>query len=313
MKLIRWNIVPTSFKQTDRFTLQKGSKMKRRILLLFVCLLISLTIVPICGVSASNVQLTVEEMAEYLIENGIPAEILDNKHDSYIEMMYEKLYNIEFIYGGTATAELNENSPSDADVMGVIPEDELTFNVTKVSNTYYDASVGIDRVNEVYVFIDCEWISGHPAVRKEDAVTVNWDPSVFTYKANSFTSIDYKLLVSTMNWVETGVSSRPAHSSQGSIGYYTDLAYSENVMGQVVNAVQCRGEASLTLIPADPLYLTSGYSVTSINCEYVHDCNLLPVSLVFLLKVILVLVWVFLFAVLIRLLVRLTAATNSVE
>jgi len=237
----------------------------------FFVYLLTLALLASCPNTVCAEDISVEEMEEYLIDNGIPYDYLNDKDDAYITRMYDKLYGIDFIYHGSETVTMSVSDPSGNQVYGTIPEDELEFTITRISNVSYDSSAGMNRVNEVYVDVEYSWIVGEPYVRKEDAITVNWDSSVFTYQEDSFYAVDKKYLVSEGDWIISDEYSRPSQLAQGGLGYFTNLYYAESIAGVSVNAQRCKGEATFTLEPKDPMYQVSGESVTSINAEYVHD------------------------------------------
>lgn len=231
------------------------------LLLVSIVLFVS-TIIAYAG-APSYESITVPEMVAYLEDNGIPSDFLENRTDSYIIMLYNKLSCIDFIYNGSTTGTLTETNGLGIEPMGNIPDNELTFTITKISNVSYDATAGMDRVNEVYLYIDYEWATGHPNMRKKDAITINWDAGIFTYKNNSFSATDYKYSILKGDWITSDTLTRPAMAQQGGIGYYANLTYTENIMGQTVNAAQCKGEASLTL--ARPSYVFDCRSINYVN------------------------------------------------
>lgn len=246
--------------------------MKKGILasILMICLMTAST----GSVYADNV--FVDNITEYLVDNGLPSELLEGKSENYIAGMYNKLYDVDFIYHGSETVTLPKVHESDVNPMEILHGTELELTVAQISNVSYDATVGRNRVNEVYIYVEYEWAIGNPYIRKEDVITVNWDSNVFTYDADSFYAVDEKFVLSEGGWIETDTYSRPMELNLGELGYIANLKYTERMLGQVINASQCRGWAEFTLLPASPVDQVSVESAVSIDINYVHDRNPLP-------------------------------------
>lgn len=250
----------------------------KKILSLALSALVIFSTIAVYAKDAVAEEVDLPEMTEYLVENGIPEEFLADKEPDYITALYEKLYGQRFIFEESESVHGLGNYGDGVFVYGTIPEDELTLTVTKITNVVYDSSAHLDQIKEVYLTVSYEWETGHPYIRREDAITVNWDTSVFCLK--SFESQDYKYLLSSGAWEKTAEYFLPATAVQGGLGYYTNLAYTETIMGQTVNALKCKGEALITLLPTSKTYHAEE-EATLISCIYTHNTSLFPLSLSF--------------------------------
>ena len=257
--------------------------MKRIVsLLLAFAMALSLTL----GVSAREV--SIKDMVNYLVDSGLPESFVTNRTDEEIVKMYFAMYDQDIVFLGTETVTMTEYLPSTESLStgteatrGVIPESDMTFSITKIANVSYDSTLHLDRINEMYVYVDYEWAVGHPFFTWTDGITVNWDPGVFTFKANSFAAYDYKNTLSS-GWITTQTLTSPTELDQGGLGYVVGMAYSEVVMGNTVGALQHKGSAYFTLLPTNsPMYLKNNSSVTAINAMYLHNKNPLGASISF--------------------------------
>lgn len=249
----------------------------------FLAICLALTLLFSCTLAVSASEITAEDMTTYLIEQGIPQSFLETKEPEEISEIYNQLYGQNIRFLGTETISMTKNlDTGDVSTCGTIPEEDMTFSITTVANVNYIPSLGLDKVNMVYVYVDYVWAAGHPFFTWNDGITVNWDASVFTFQSNSFIARDYKLtLGSGGNWITTQTLTNPTELDQGGLGYFAGLFYNEVVMGNNVGAMQHKGSAYFTLLPKDsPMYLKGGASVTAINAQYLHNKNpgLLSVS-----------------------------------
>ncbi len=233
--------------------------------------------------------LSKEDMVAYLLYCGFPEESLDCMDLKSVKELYNSLSGKRIVPLGTETKTLSELSPSEAELVGalalkedscksntrgVIPSSDMTFTITKIANTTYDSRKRLDKIKEIYVYVNYIWASGKPFWTWTDGITVNWDSSVFTFKSGSFVAKDYKRTLNTGGWILTSIYSNPASLNVGGLGYYTKLTYSSATLGQSFGALQHKGTASFTLLPTrKPMYIKSGAQVTSINANYLHNMN----------------------------------------
>ena len=247
--------------------------------ILSICLAIFM-LVP-CAITVSAHEITIQDKIEYLVDQGLPEAFVTNRTNEEINEMYSTMYGQNIVYMGTETVTMTEGtSEGEATTYGAIPEEDMTFSITKIANVSYDTTLKLDKVNEVYIYVDYEWTPGHPFFTWNDGITVNWDPGVFTFKSNSFVARDYKNTLSS-GWITTQTLTSPTELDQGGLGYFAGLMYGESVMGVTVGALQHKGSAYFTLLPKDsPMYMKANASVTAINAMYLHNKNpgLLSVS-----------------------------------
>lgn len=250
--------------------------MKKKVLISILTALLILSSSSI--VYADDV--TIDEKIDYLEDNGIPNDLLTD--ENLVTRMYERLYGLNFTYGGRETVTLSETQTSGADVLGIIPEDDLRLDIIEVTNEDYDEDAETYFVDNVFIFIRYLWAEGAPLVRNEDAITVNWDPDVFTYEADSFYAYDDKYVhypvVDEYFWYISNEYTRPEILSQGGLGYVANLS---GPLPIDYHTQICKGWADFVLLPTDPLYHTDGESVTSVNVNYVHDYDPFPTTISF--------------------------------
>lgn len=251
-----------------------------------ICL--ALIMIISCTTSASAHETTVQDMVDYLVDQGLPESFLANRTEAEISEIYSTMYGWDIAFLGTETVTMAEITPSvdesasdTASIQGAIPEADMTLSITKVAKISHIPTLQLNMVNEVYVYVDYNWTPGCPFFTWDDGITVNWDPGVFTFKANSFVANDYKDTLSS-GWITTQTLTSPTELDQGGLGYFAGLTYSEVVLGNTVGALQHKGSASFTLLPKDsPMYLKGGESVTAINAMYLHNKNVGPFSVSF--------------------------------
>ncbi len=224
-------------------------------------------------VSASEI--TVEQMRAYLLEIGFPTNFINYKEDIEIAEMYSQMYGKTIRYIGTETVSMTEIVDSNIMPLGVIPEEDMILTITTVAHLEYISPNEMNRIKEIYVYVDYIWTQEKPFFTWKDAITVNWDYEVFSFKADSFVARDYKLTWGTPGvWLNTTTLNNPIELDQGGLGYYADLSFSESVMGMSVGAIQHKGTAQFILLPrTSPMYDKSGANVTSINVNYLHNKN----------------------------------------
>lgn len=229
----------------------------KKCLSIIICFALSLSFffhLPITSVAA-------ESKEQYLIGKGLSEEIVYDCSDVVLDKLYETLYGENKILLSVDSSEMSETSltrgtidPSMMKLLVVAAAD-----VTTVNNQ--------DRIDDVVVVVCSTWYEC-PKIRWTDKIAVNWDASVFTYKANSFSLSCYDH--------NEDYSRTVYHSSttlktltQGGMGYDVPLTPSNN------DALEIESVASFVLLPANgPIYQSTGYSTTAINAEYAHDKNL---------------------------------------
>lgn len=127
-------------------------------------------------------ELTVLDMEQYLINQGIPQSYLDSLIEEEIQNLYSDLCDKKICYQGTQIIKgLSEShSPDQIQPLGTIGSDYLTLSLTYISNIEYDSSVKKNRIIETYVYLNYHWTK-LPAISRQDPIAINWDPSVWSF------------------------------------------------------------------------------------------------------------------------------------
>lgn len=228
------------------------------------CVILSIFL--IIGITCVNVNaqnLSREEKISYLVDKGIPYNTFVEMPSEVVDIWYYKLYGRDIVYLGKSSSALIEQSENAITPYGTISSSDMTFTVTAIG-FITNLSDGSKKLNAVFVSVDYLWAEGKPLICYEDAISVNWNSSLFTYDADSFTSNEYYL--DSGSWVRSGRSTTPSEINQGGLGYYTTLTGGYD---------QLKGFASFTLLPCeDNMYTSSPNRTTSINAQYVHTKTL---------------------------------------
>ena len=120
-------------------------------------------------------ELTVLDMEQYLINQGIPQSYLDSLIEEEIQNLYSDLCDKKICYQGTQIIKgLSEShSPDQIQPLGTIGSDYLTLSLTYISNIEYDSSVKKNRIIETYVYLNYHWTK-LPAISRQDPIAINW-------------------------------------------------------------------------------------------------------------------------------------------
>lgn len=239
--------------------------MKKLLAFVLVLALSMLSTISASALSTSTV-INTQEKIEYLISQGISEDFLEGRDAQQIDELYRSLYGETINFLGTTTSSLSETifSP-ETSMLGAIPESDMLLKLTacEVVRDYGDGSR--NKITMVFVIVDYEWYGSHPFVNREDKVSVNWDSSLFTFEAKSFSSEDYKKSLGSGEWVKKHSGTYPAEVNQGGLGYDVQLEIGH--FGQ-------KGTAMFTLLPKYTIY--EGTSrMTDINVQYVHNRDLI--------------------------------------
>lgn len=229
-----------------------------------ICVILS--IILIIGTTSVNVNalnLSREGKISYLVEKGIPYNTLMEMPDEVVDIWFNKVYGQEIVYLGESSSTLIEQNESSTIPYGTISSSDMTFTVTAVG-LVTNLSDGRQKLDAVLLSVDYLWAEGKPLICYEDAISVNWDSSLFAYDADSFSAFEYYR--DSGSWVYIGKNSTPTEINQGGLGYYTNLT---------AGHTQLKGYSTFTLLPSeDNMYMTSANRVTSINAQYVHTKTL---------------------------------------
>lgn len=209
---------------------------------------------------ASDTSVDIETMRYELQQKGIPSSFLERRSDIQIEKLYQDCLNHDIAFGGSEISYWKDGREV-IQTRGAIPEYDMALDVSTLYDVGDDGK-GNNTYEECWVYVYYEWTSGHPAIRKVDGITVNWDPTVWSYKGE-FKHTDY-----SDKWTAYSGVTSPARRVQGGLGYY---AYLDSSGKNLV------GDTRFTLIPAKtPLYpegSSKPHFTSEINVNYGHDKN----------------------------------------
>ena len=218
-------------------------------------------------------ELTVLDMEQYLINQGIPQSYLDSLIEEEIQNLYSDLCDKKICYQGTQIIKgLSEShSPDQIQPLGTIGSDYLTLSLTYISNIEYDSSVKKNRIIETYVYLNYHWTK-LPAISRQDPIAINWDPSVFTFKSNSFNHKDYGYYDYNNSWKVDHETTTPTLLEQCGMGYLADIsALSGRGHSGAVYPSDVKGTTEFTLLPQSRMYQDNGQNTTSINVNCTHN------------------------------------------
>lgn len=190
---------------------------------------------------------------EILLNKGYPAEFLDKLTDEVIQRVVNAIGD-----GYVADVEINKVTLKESNdkTRGAINENSMDLLIS--AESIYQSNS--NKVTKVVVLATWEWAANKPVYRGQDAVTVNWDNTLFSYDADSFYAQDlYKSNVND-EWSIFNEYTKLAASNQGGIGHWTDLKGLKKYVGGVM---------SFFLNPNSPMIKGTTYN-TSINLEYAH-------------------------------------------
>ncbi len=235
-------------------------------------LLVSLTI--ICSLStascASDIAPVMSDsrgtVLEPLKDKGFPEDFLARRTDLQLEVLYNRCKDKDILYGGSKICYMENEHRINLDPLGTIPSYDMVLEISPIYDIDNDR-YGNNTYEACNVYVWYEWTSGHPAVKKTDAIAVNWDPSVWTY-ANEFQHVDY-----SNEWTEYFRQDRASNANQGGLGYYAYLnVYGSKLIGSTVFKLR---PASSPMYPAGSI---DPHKTSQISVNYVHDANPLLVQ-----------------------------------
>lgn len=233
--------------------------MKSRILKLIPLLLVSCFLMG--SISFANNDTKSSSLNEKMIvlcEKGYPQEILDDYGESLINYLYDKVQkdNIESI---TATTETYINE-SPISTRANIPTSTLKVIVNTIN--YADAS---GRITGLDIDTSYTWLV-NPDVKSTDAITLNWDSSLFKYSGYMN---GYNTVVNSSNEQEDYFNfiSEATNMNNAGIGWYTELQ-SPNLNADL--QVSPYGQFYISFSAAKEFYAQDDVR-TIINYQYNHN------------------------------------------
>ena len=204
---------------------------------------------------------TISTQAAHLQELGFSQEFLESITDEDVNYLYEKSQAYTLRYEGETSAFLYTD---DVSTSGTIPRADMKLNVYPISTLNRDGYT----YKEIDIYITYDWTTGHPAMRREDGVSVNWDASLFYTSESTFKSTDRAYFIDTL--IDSKTTPDASALAQGGLGY--NINFPRVGMGE--DDLQLKytfsGTASFTLYPTDTMYAGNNKG-TSINVEYCHS------------------------------------------
>ena len=236
-------------------------KLKKRLFSMILSISVFLlSIVPSFSLNEEN-----SRDYRFLLKQGFSENFLNNKTDEYLQKMVSIIGDNEIGNIETTVTELYDGGVS---TMGAISSSSLTLKIVASEI----CKKGSNKIETVLVSVSWEWAKNKPVYRGKDAVTVNWDNSVFTY-ANGFYGQDLYKSNASDDWIVFKEYDTLAQANQGGIGNWTDLKAFQNYVG---------GGMLFVLTPTSSINKGTNYS-TSINVQYAHAAvplNGLSISIV---------------------------------
>ena len=195
---------------------------------------------------------------DFLLATGLPLTFLEQR--SSIEI--DTLYDISQTYTLQYSVEQQYYYENDFIPHGTIPEADMVLSISKLEA---HSPGSPSRLTSVLIYIDYTWTKDHPTVRKQDAITVNWDSSLLQFAEGSFNSADYEESCNSSYVTTTNAQTNPSHLNLAGLGYYAQLR-----PGSSEENVILKGSASFTLNAKSSIYVGNSY-LTQITVEYTHD------------------------------------------
>lgn len=210
---------------------------------------------------ASNDEISIEQMREYLFSKGLFINYIDSLSNLEIENLYNNLVSGKSeITKCTSSYTVDPNQGSSS-TYGTINQDN--FNIFILAITDYGTK---DKINKLAVAVYWQWNGADPAGRRDDLVHIYWEPSCLTFTTEDFTAYDF-YTKHNGEYVEYNESKAPAKSTTRDMAVYTNV-YS----GFGVNR---GGWCVFSMYPAKPMYKGDNYS-TPIAVTYYHNKSLVP-------------------------------------
>ncbi len=233
-------------------------KNKRILAVVCVMTLLCLSIFP-----ASAAQ---ESPYEFLLRCGYSEEVLNTLPEDILLKIYNEIGDNEVIDVKEEVYYLDEGGVLSAvNPLGTIESSSLKITIgTGVIN-----KKGTDQITGCLYSALWEWADNKPLIRIKDAVTVNWDASIF--RLSSFYAQDLGKNSQSEEFTIIKDYGDLSESNQGGLGHFTQLSSSYSYVG---------GGMLVLLAPNAPMYNGDNYG-TAINFNYVHNRNPLGLGLSF--------------------------------
>lgn len=220
--------------------------------------------------TASASEISIDEMREHLISVQFSERYVNTVSEEKVQYLYGLTQKYYISHVERKTCYLTESNENEIMPMGSISTKYLSFTITLYHIT-------AERMNPILlhtlVSVEYDWVT-LPAYKLTDAIIVNWDSNVYTYRSDSFGSYDYVEIYSSYNgetYTYETCLERPTAITQGGLGY--DVCLRDHGPAQT----KLYGCADFELLPTkSPMYIEKNlsaqyFSTTSINVQYAHN------------------------------------------
>ncbi|MBR2455236.1 MAG: hypothetical protein IKB36_04205 [Clostridia bacterium] len=233
--------------------------MKKSISLI-LCFLLTVSFL-VFPVYAESPQISLEEMKETLISQGLFSSYVNSLSNLQIEDLYNKIQTGKSEIKIVQEYALMDNNEDSTSNYGLIDEDNFMLAVGIIVD--YETDGRIDKAAGLVMW---QWVDGHPGGRRDDLVHIFWVDACFTVPTTNFGSADYYYTHFGEQIVYNEKTS-PAIIKTNEMLVYTDV-YSGF-------GVDRGGWCVFEMNPAKPMYKGDDYS-TPLTVTYYHNKSLVP-------------------------------------
>ncbi len=208
-------------------------------------------------VTAADKETGIPQEREYLKSIGMPEKMADKFSDEHIHKLYMEFYgnNVEACDSSEKYISFDKSGRM-VSTYAQIPSSTMLLSIV-----HFKEWSGTS-VSNVTVSIMYEWLKA-PSIKRNDAITVNWDPDVFTYSW----FVGASMIQDAYGDDETQIDfySNPDITNQGGLGFWVSLKPPDP------KYVYPYGEFSIGLLPkrVGSLTLSAGI-LSAINLNYAH-------------------------------------------
>ena len=217
-----------------------------------ICFILSVSLVFVLTAPAFASKTVNNENYDCLVEQGFSESFLNNQTASYLQKMVNIIGDKEIVNIKTTVVGSTESGIATVADIGSSLKLEIVAAEMCEKNS--------NKISSVLTGVSWEWSKNKPVYRGKDAVTVNWDPAVFTY-ADGFYGQDLYKTNASDSWTVFKEYNDLAAANQGGIGTWTDLKAFKNYVG---------GSMLFVLAPASPITKGTSHS-TGVHVQYVHS------------------------------------------
>lgn len=238
------------------FTERKSGKMRKRIIVKkvynwIIILAIVVVLMPCKNIYAET-SVSKEEKIRVILETGAPEDFVKELSDYQINDYYTKFSGKNIIYKGTESKIVEVKDEGDKQTKGTISKSllQLSISVFEDMDDY-----GAGEIYGLIVGANYKWLD-FPKCAFTDAMTVNWDASLFNFQSFYAESGHYV----QEQWFSSDKTNTPASLSSGGVGWFLDIAF-----GYLE-----QGGGSIYLVPKNTLHTWDNLNM-QISFTYAHE------------------------------------------